>query len=212
MYIYIKKELVYDVVFTKKTRHTQAIEKTRNVVKPKEVSKQLTVNDGLEKAYATAHDISITYNTLYIDEKIAGRASDWHDNITKVPTLWHAAPRVNQYRSIMFGMNALPYVQLLARSTDMAHKYASMALKTAPLVGPEYGETAMKLDASLGSVSMGLQAVPYVANMATSIDTKNIWCLTIWAIRSFWTNIVQIHYNRKCSKQIRNVIKWWERV
>ena len=43
------------------------------------------------------------------------RASDWYDDFVKVPTLWNAVPIINQYRSFMFGMKAVPYIGDLAR-------------------------------------------------------------------------------------------------
>ena len=60
----------------------------------------------------------------------------------------------------------------LARKVDSAVPYASMALNTVPLLAPEYAESAMQKDESLGSDSMGLKAVPYVANTADSIAVK----------------------------------------
>ena len=46
------------------------------------------------------------------------------------------------------------------------------ALKVVPLLGPEYGEAAMAIDAQLGQVSIGLQAAPYIANSASNIAQK----------------------------------------
>ena len=62
----------------------------RYVVEPKEVPKQLTDNDGLDRAYAPANCVSIIDNTLHIAGTKVGGASDWYDDITKVPTLWNA--------------------------------------------------------------------------------------------------------------------------
>ena len=100
-------------------------------MEPEVVSKQFTDKDGLDRAYGAAHDISIIDNTLYVAGTKMGRASEWYD-FTKVPTLWNAVPIVNQYKSFMFGMKALPNVEYLARKVDKAVQYASMALKTAP--------------------------------------------------------------------------------
>ena len=77
---------------------------------PKAVPKQLTHKDGLDMAYGAGNDISIIDNILYIAGTKVGRASDWYDDITKVPTLWNAVPIVNQYTSFMFGIKALLYV------------------------------------------------------------------------------------------------------
>ena len=41
----------------------------------------------------------------------------------------------------------------------------SMVVKI-PLLAPEYGEAAMHIDESLSSGSMGLKALPYLANTA----------------------------------------------
>ena len=80
------------------------------MVEPKAAPKQLTDTDGLDRAYGAADDRSIIDNTLYISRLKVGRASDWYDDITKVPTLWNAVPIVNQYTSFMFGIKALLYV------------------------------------------------------------------------------------------------------
>ena len=76
-----------------------------------------------------------------------------------MPTLWNAAPIVSQYKSFMFGMTTLPYVTDLAINVDTAVPHASMALQTVPRPAPGYGEAAIKLDESVGSVSMGPKAV-----------------------------------------------------
>ena len=55
-----------------------------------------------------------------------------------------------------------------------------MVLKTVPLLAPELGEAAMKLDESLGSVSMRLKAVPNVANTASSMAKKVNICVPFW--------------------------------
>ena len=57
---------------------------------PKAVPKQLTDNTRLGRASEAAHDISIIDNTLYIAGPKFGRASDWYDDVTKVPPLWDA--------------------------------------------------------------------------------------------------------------------------
>ena len=99
--------------------------------------------------------ISITDNTVYIAGTHLGRASDWYDDIFKVPSLWNAVPVVNQYKSFMFGMTAMPYIRDLARQADKAIPYVSTALKVVPLLAPEYGEAALAIDDQLGKVSTG---------------------------------------------------------
>ena len=106
----------------------------RQVVQPKATPKQLTDKDGLEKAYGAERDISITDNTLYRAKTKVGRAKDLYDGITKVPTLWNAVPILNQYKSFMLGMKALPYVGDLARNVATAIPNASMVLKTVPVL------------------------------------------------------------------------------
>ena len=71
----------------------------------------------------------------------------------------------------MLRTKALPHVKDLGRNVGTAVPYDSMALKTVPLLAPEYGETAIKIDASFGSNTLGLKAVPYVANTASRIST-----------------------------------------
>ena len=183
--------LVDEVVYPTKRRNTKAEPKKvvepktvpRKVVEPKAVPTQLTDKDGLDSAYGGEHDISIIDNTLHIPGTKVGRASDWYDDITKVPTLWNAVPIVNQCKSFMFGMNALLYVGVVARKVDTVAPYASMALKTVPRLAPEYGEAAMQLEESLGSDTLGLQAVPDVANTASSIDQKSRQGFPMWEIR-----------------------------
>ena len=48
-----------------------------------------------------------------------------------------------------------------------------MALHTMPLVAGEYGETTIQVYDSLGTVAMGLNTIPYVANATNSIN-KNV--------------------------------------
>ena len=72
----------------------------------------------------------------------------------------------------MLGMKALPYVGDLARKADAIVPYASMALNVVRLLAPVYDEAAMQLDESLGAVSMGLHAAPYIANTANNIAQK----------------------------------------
>ena len=67
------------------------------VVKPKAVPKHLTDNDGLDKAYRAANDKPNINCTLYISGTRVGRASDWYDDLTKVPMLSNAVPIINQY-------------------------------------------------------------------------------------------------------------------
>ena len=47
-----------------------------------------------------------------------------------------------------------------------------MGLKTVPWLAPDYGEAAIPLGDSLGKVSFGLKAGPYIANRATGIAQK----------------------------------------
>ena len=94
--------------------------------------------------------ISITDNTVYIAGTHLGRASDWYDNIFKVPSLWIVVPIVNHYKSVMFGMEAMPYIGDLARQADKAIPYVSTALKEVPLLALEYGEAVMAIADQLG--------------------------------------------------------------
>lgn len=91
----------------------------------------------------------------------------------KVPSLWNAVPIVNQYKHFMFGMKAMPYIGDLARQADQSMPYVSTALKVVPLLAPEYVETAMAIYDQLGTVSMGLQAAPYIANAASKFSTES---------------------------------------
>ena len=127
----------------------------KQLEEPKAVVSQLTDKDGLGGAYDAANDISVIDSTLYIAGTQIGRASAWSDDITKVPTLWNAVPLIDQYKSFMCGMKAVPCIGDLARKVDAAVPYVSMGLKTVPLLAPENGEAALKLDESVGAVSMG---------------------------------------------------------
>ena len=77
-------------------------------------------------------------------------------------------------------------------------------LKTAPLLAPDYGETAMKLDDSFGLISMSLQAVAYLANTANSISTKidNVLPCGWFCVL---TNIIRIQYKSKTLKNNPNI-------
>ena len=46
----------------------------------------------------------------------------------------------------MFGMPTRPYVGDLARKADTVVPYASMTLKSVPLLAPAYGKAAVQLD------------------------------------------------------------------
>ena len=61
-------------------------------------------------AYSQNNDIASIGNTLCIARTKTDRLSDWYDKITKIPTLWNAVPIINQYKSFILGMQALPYV------------------------------------------------------------------------------------------------------
>ena len=114
----------------------------------------------MDRSYDAENDISALGNAVYISGTKIGRASDWYDDKVKIPSLWHAVPIVNQYKSFMCGMKALPYVGDLARQVGTAVPYALMVSKTVPLLAPEYATTAMKINKSVGSVSMGLKGGP----------------------------------------------------
>ena len=43
-----------------------------------------------------------------------------YDDITKVPTIWNVVPAIKQYKSIMFGMKAVPSICDRARKVDEA--------------------------------------------------------------------------------------------
>ena len=72
-------------------------------------------------------------------------------------------------------------------------------LRRPPILAPEYGEAAVKVDESLGSVSMGLKAVPYVANTASSVARTVNNGLRFCKIQ-LYADLVKIHYVRKISK------------
>ena len=65
-------------------------------------------------AYSQNNDIASIGNTLCIARTKTDRLSDWYDKMTKIPTLWNAVPIINQYKSLILGMQALPYVGNLA--------------------------------------------------------------------------------------------------
>ena len=85
--------------------------------------KQLTDKYGLDRAYDAANCRSIIDNTVYISVTQIGRASDWYVDITKVRTFANLVPIVHQYKSFMFGMQALPCVRDFARKFDAALPY-----------------------------------------------------------------------------------------
>ena len=116
--------------------------------------------------------ISITDNTVYIAGTHLGRASDWYDNILKVPSLWNVVPIVSPYKSCMLGTKTMPYTGEFARQADKAIPYVSTALKRVPLLAPEFEEVAMATDYQLGEVSTGLQATLHIANSASKTAQK----------------------------------------
>ena len=71
---------------------------------------QVTDKDGLDRSDIADNYWSVIDYTVYIAGKHMNRASDWYDDFVKVPTLWNAVPKINQYKSFMFGMKAVPYV------------------------------------------------------------------------------------------------------
>ena len=90
MFSFLYKDIqkfIDEVLFTNKQSNTKVNEEAIKVVAPKAVLKCI--------AYAAANEISIIDNTLYIAGAKLGRASDWYDAITQVPTLWTAASIVN---------------------------------------------------------------------------------------------------------------------
>ena len=80
----------------------------KNLEEPRAVVNQLTDKDGLDRADAAAHDISVRENTLYIEGFSISKASDLYNNNTKVPTLWNAVHVINRHKSLMCGMKAVP--------------------------------------------------------------------------------------------------------
>ena len=72
-------------------------------------------------------------------------------------------------------------------------------MKTVPLIAPEYGAAAIELDDSLGTVHIGLNAVPSVANEASSIaeTVDNVlpfgWCRRL-------DSIIYFHHRRDSFK------------
>ena len=89
-----------------------------------------------------------------------------------IPTLWNAVPIINQYKSFMLGMQALPYLGNLAGKADAAVPYKSLSLKAVPLIAPEFAPTTLELDESLGPITLGLQADPYVVNSVSHIANQ----------------------------------------
>ena len=73
----------------------------------------------------------------------------------------------------MLGMQALPYLGNLAGRATAAVPYISLGLTAVPLIAPEFAPTPLELNESLGSISNGLQAAPYVANTASHIANKD---------------------------------------
>ena len=55
----------------------------------------------------------------------------------------------------MFGMKAVPFIGEFALHADTAIPHVSIGMATVPLLAPENGEAAIKLDESLGAVSIG---------------------------------------------------------
>ena len=95
-------------------------EVVKQLDEPKAEVKQLTDKDGLDRSYDAENDISIIDNTIYIAGTHSGRASDWYYDSFKVPSLWAVVPLVNQYKSFMLGMKAVPYIGDLARKANLA--------------------------------------------------------------------------------------------
>ena len=83
----------------------------------------------------------------------------------------------------MFGTQALLCIGDLASKDDTFVPCLPMALKAVPLLAPVYGDAALHIDDSLGSVAMGLKVAPHIANSASIIAEKvdtfvhfcNIW-------------------------------------
>ena len=69
----------------------------------------------------------------------------------------------------MFGMQAVPCIGDLSRKAVTLILYVSMGLQTVLCLAPGYGESSIKLDESLGTVTMGVTAAPYIVNTASSI-------------------------------------------
>ena len=68
--------------------------------------------------------------------------------------MWNTVLVINQYKSCTFCTKAVPFIGDLARTSDTPSPYASMGLKTVPLLAPEYGEAAIQSDESLKTLSM----------------------------------------------------------
>ena len=73
-------------------------------------------------------------------------------------------PVINHDKFFMCGMQALPYVGDFANEAEVARPCLCMVFKVIPLIAPEYCETPMNIDEPLGSVSIGTNASPSVAN------------------------------------------------
>ena len=101
--------------------------KPKQILQPRNHIQQvaLTDRDGLDMAYKSNNDIAIIGNTLYI-ARTKHRFSDWYVKITEIPTLWNAVPIINQYKSFMLGLQALPYLGNLAGKADAAVPYISL--------------------------------------------------------------------------------------
>ena len=69
---------------------------------PKVEVEHLTFKDGSDKTYDAENDLSIIKSTVYISGTKIDRASDWYDDILEVPSLWNAAPVVNQWKHFVW--------------------------------------------------------------------------------------------------------------
>ena len=73
-----------------------------NMDEPKVEVEHLTFKDGSDKTYDAENDLSIIKSTVYISGTKIDRASDWYDDILEVPSLWNAAPVVNQWKHFVW--------------------------------------------------------------------------------------------------------------
>ena len=71
----------------KRHLHKDIDEVVNKINEPKAEAKQLTDKDGLDRSYDADNDVSIIDNRVYIAGTKIGRASDWYDDIVKVPAL-----------------------------------------------------------------------------------------------------------------------------
>ena len=116
------------VVYNQKKRHPRSVirpntrsnssidEVVKKIDEPKAEPNQLTDRCGLDRSYDANNYISINDNTVYIAGTHLGRASDWYDDIFRVPSLWNAVPIVNQFKFFMLCMRSMTIYRRLGKS------------------------------------------------------------------------------------------------